>query len=392
MKTIVIYITRMTDSIGLHEPYSRILHHAVLIFAALFLAWISYFLGRKIIIPLTTKLTRSTDFKWDDVLFNAKVMTAACRIIPAIVIWQLLPMTFYDFPMVRETLSRLTAIYITIMSVRLIFAFLDAFHVYEGDRRSSSQQYFKSFCGVFKIISIFIAVIISISILSNKNPLTLLAGLGATSAILMLVFKETIEGLVAGIRLTSNEMLHKGDWITVPSTEVDGIVQDVTLTTVKVKNFDHTIMTISPVTLVNGVFQNWKGMQAAGGRRVNRIIYLEFKSIRRVDEALKNSLIQKGICTENEIKQHPFNLGLYRRYLEKYLHSHEKVNHKMDLMVRHKQPTQFGMPLEIYFFYKEKAWKQYEHGLADIMEFVFASASDFGLNIYEMEHTAIRKA
>jgi miniconductance mechanosensitive channel len=154
------------------------------------------------------KLTSKTDATWDDVIFNEKVLLTACSIIPAIVIWLLLPWTFFEFPSVREVLTRLTAIYITVMSVRTVFVFIDSLKLLEKGQRTAKQQYLYSICGVLKIIMVFIAVIVVIAIIINKDPSTLFAGLGAASAILMLAFQDTIKGLVAGIRLTNNDMVH----------------------------------------------------------------------------------------------------------------------------------------------------------------------------------------
>ena len=200
--------------------------------------------------PTILKLTSKTDATWDDVIFNEKVLLTACSIIPAIVIWLLLPWTFFEFPSVREVLTRLTAIYITVMSVRTVFVFIDSLKLLEKGQRTAKQQYLYSICGVLKIIMVFIAVIVVIAIIINKDPSTLFAGLGAASAILMLAFQDTIKGLVAGIRLTNNDMVHIGDWITLNSAGVNGRVEEITLTTVKVRNFDNTIVTVTPQALV----------------------------------------------------------------------------------------------------------------------------------------------
>ena len=277
-------------------------------------------------------------------------------------------------------------------------------------RRSSAQQYFHTFCGVLRVLMLFVAGVVVVAILLGKSPMTLFAGLGATSAVLMLVFKDTILGLAAGVRLTSNDMLHKGDWITVKSVDANGIVEDMSLTTVKVRNFDNTIVTISPATLVNGSFQNWIGMQKSGGRRVKRIVYFDFRSIRLVDETLKQTLLAKHFATEDSFKLKeslqkaiekdiqegkdiedlknpaalaPTNLQLYRRFMEKYLRQRPEVNTELTLMVRHMEATQCGLPIEFYFFIKDKVWVNYEHILADIMEHAYALANEFGLKIYE---------
>jgi miniconductance mechanosensitive channel len=229
----------------------------------------------------------------------------------------------------------------------------------------------------------FFAAIIVVAIIIDRDPIKLFAGLGATSAVLMLVFQDTIKGLVAGIRLTSNDMLHKGDWITVPKAGANGIVEEMTLTTVKIRNFDNTIVTVTPQTLVDDSFQNWIGMQKSQGRRVNRRVYYDFRGIRIVDDALREQLINKKYFKEGEIKPDDVNMTLYRRYVEDYLRRHPMVNTNMTLMVRQFEATQAGLPLEFYFFLKEKSWVEYEHQLAEIMDFIYAITPDFGLLVYE---------
>lgn len=382
MEKIKIFVEDLFQSLGLSDSASTVVRFVALVIVAVLLAWATGYLCRKIV-PLVGKLTRRTDNKWDNVIFNRRVLISASNIVPAIVVWQLLPWVFYEFPVVQEILKRITAIYITIMSVKTIVVFIDSFKYLENQRRSSAQQYLHSFMGVLKIIIIFIAVIIVVSIIINRNPLAIIAGLGATSAILMLVFQDTIVGLVAGIRLTSNDMLHKGDWITVPKAGANGTVEEMTLTTVKIRNFDNTIVTVSPKTLVDDSFQNWIGMQQGDGRRVKRLIYIDFRSIRVADEALKDSLVKKGYCTKEEVKGDQINLNLYRRYMERYIAAREEVNTGMMLMVRQLEATNTGLPVEFYFFLKEKEWVTYEHQLYDILSWAYAMAQEFGLVIYE---------
>lgn len=364
MENIRIFVEQLLEFTGLHGPAVPIVRHILLIVVALLLAWLSDFICRKLFVPLILKITKRTEAKWDDILFNRTVLVSACHIVPAIVIWQLIPMVFYQFPLVREILARITAIYITFMTTRTIVVFINGFNNLDTkNRRSSTQQYMKSFCGVLKIVIIFLAIIVMVAIAIGRNPMTLIAGLGATSAILMLVFKDTIEGLVAGVRLTSNDMLHRGDWITVSGTQVNGVVKDMTLTTVKVQNFDNTIVTISPMALVNGSFQNWIGMQESPGRRVQRKIYIDFRSLRREDDDT--------------------NIGKFRKDIEAWLKERDDVNEQMLVMVRQLEATQCGLPIEIYFFLKNKEWKDYEHHLADIMEQIYVKALDYDLKIYE---------
>ena len=411
-----------------------VVRHILLTITAILLAMLSDLLCRRLLVPIIMKVTDKTEVTWDDMLFNKKVLTSACHIVPAVVIWSLMPLVYLEYPIFKEILERATGIYIVVMSVRTALVFIGSFKGLESseERRSSAQQYFHTFCGVLRILMLFVAGVVVVAILLGKNPMTLFAGLGATSAVLMLVFKDTILGLAAGVRLTSNDMLHKGDWITVKSVDANGIVEEMSLTTVKVRNFDNTIVTISPATLVNGSFQNWIGMQKSGGRRVQRKVYFDFRSIRLVDEELKARLLEKHFATEDSFKpkeslqkmlakaevesehqtemekdqnavlgnasQHehqvladlrnpaalaPTNLQLYRKYMEKYLRERPEVNTEMTLMVRQLEATQCGLPMEFYFFVKDKVWVNYEHILAEIMEHAYALSAEFGLKIYQ---------
>ena len=434
MEEIRKFVDSMITWAGITGDYVPMLRHILLTIIAVLLAMLSDFLCRKILVPLISKITEKTEFSWDDVLLNRKVLTSACHIVPAVVIWSLMPLVYLEYPIFKEILERATGIYIVVMSVRTALVFIGSFKGLESseERRSSAQQYFHTFCGVLRILMLFVAGVVVVAILLGKNPLTLFAGLGATSAVLMLVFKDTILGLAAGVRLTSNDMLHKGDWITVKSVDANGIVEEMSLTTVKVRNFDNTIVTISPATLVNGSFQNWIGMQKSGGRRVQRKVYFDFRSIRLVDEELRARLLEKHFATEDSFKpkeslqkmlakaevenehqtemekdqnaglgnarQHehqvladlrnpaalaPTNLQLYRKYMEKYLRERPEVNTEMTLMVRQLEATQCGLPMEFYFFVKDKVWVNYEHILAEIMEHAYALSAEFGLKIYQ---------
>ena len=364
-----------------------ILRHILLTITAVLLAMLSDLLCRKLLVPLITKITEKTEVNWDDILLNKKVLTSACHIVPAVVIWKLMPLVYLEYPIFKEILERATAIYIVVMSVRTATVFIGSFKGLEEEnsRRSSTQQYFHTFCGVLRVLMLFVAGVVVVAIVLGKDPMALFAGLGATSAVLMLVFKDTILGLAAGVRLTSNDMLHKGDWITVKSVDANGIVEELSLTTVKVRNFDNTIVTISPATLVNGSFQNWIGMQQSGGRRVQRKVYFDFRSIRLVSDELKARLLEKRFATEESFKlnETPTNLQLYRQYMEKYLRERSEVNTEMTLMVRQLEATQCGLPMEFYFFVKDKVWVNYEHILAEIMEHAYALSAEFGLTIYQ---------
>lgn len=383
MEQVRIVVEKLIQMCGITGVAVPVVRYVSLSLAAIFFSWLSYIVAKKLLIPIINRLTARTKATWDDVLLNRDVLLKICAIVPAVVIYKLLPLVFYEAPFVQEMLNRLTSIYITVTSVQLGIAVINSFRNLETTHSSSRQQYMQSFCGVLKIVAIFIGVIVVVALVIGKSPMKLFAGLGATSAVLMLVFKDTIEGLVAGIRLTSNDMIRRGDWITVPSTTVDGEVMEMTLTTVKVQNFDNTIVTVSPKTLVDGSFQNWKGMQESDGRRVKRLVYFDFLSIKPATQEQKDICQEKGFLTAQEMKGDLTNLGLYRKYMENWLKQSPEVNTELTCMVRQLEATNTGLPIEFYFFLSNKEWIVYEHNLAEIMEWAYTMASEFGLHIYE---------
>lgn len=383
MYDIVIQTEQLFAQTGLSGEMLTFVSRMALALLVLGSACVIYLLCHRFIVPLMVRIAEKTVVELDDILLNEATLRAASHIIPGLFVWMFLPDVFAVYRSVPEILSRATAFYVVLMSMRLGIAFIDSFKGFEGERRTALQQYFHTFCGVLKIGVIFISVIVMLAVAIGRSPLTLLAGLGATSAILMLVFKDTITGLVAGVRLTSNDMLHKGDWITVPKTEVNGIVEDITLTTVKVRNFDNTILTVSPLTLVDGSFQNWMSMRNGGGRRVKRMVYFDFRSVRLADDQMKQRLAHKYGMRETEMKGEVVNMTLFRRYVERWIAGRDDVNSDMMFFVRQLEATSTGLPMEFYFFLKQKDWKPYEHHLAEIMEYIYAIVDDFGLKIYQ---------
>mgnify|MGYP006382184159 CR=1 FL=1 len=387
MEKATIYIEEILSGWGAGGEWSVIMSHLILIALAFGLAFIVGLVSRRVIVPIIMKITSKTKNTWDELFLNRRVLDSACRILPAIIIWMFIPAIFYRFPYIEELLSRITAIYITIAATTTAITLTNSLQLLDTDIRSAKHQYLHSFCGVMKIILIFIAVIVIVAILIDRNPTALLTGLGATSAILMLIFQDTIKGLVAGIRLTSNDMIHKGDWISVPKAQVDGIVTEITLTTVKVQNWDNTILTISPQTLVDESFQNWIGMQQSPGRRVKRKVFYDFSSIHPISTEECAIYIKKGYFAAEEIQPGMVNMTLYRKYMEKYLSQQAEVNTDMLLIVRQLEATNAGLPIEFYFFLKDKTWLNYEHNLADIMEKIYAMTPEFGLKIYQIQLT-----
>ncbi len=383
LEEIRIFVENIIESIGVHGHTVPVMRHVLLALVAILLAFIAERICKYLFVPLVLRLVKRTQARWDDVLLDHQVLRTACHIVPALVIWQLMPLVFYQFHVVQVALTRLTAVYLTVATTRLVTKLIDRLRYLNTKPDDSMSLYLKSFCGVLKILAIFIAVIVVVGILINRSPMTLLAGLGATSAILMLVFKDTIDGLVAGVRLTSNEMIHIGDRIALPGGFVDGTVIDITLTTVKIRQSDNTITTVPPLTLVNGMFQNWKGLDDVEGQRVKKMIYFDVRSIRIADDGLKQQLIDKGLAKADDLKGEVVTTALFRHHMEHYLAKREDVNAQMPLLVRQLEATQAGVPMELYFFLRQKDWIPYEHAMADILEHVYAYANEFGLKVYE---------
>lgn len=387
MDQITKYIEELLASTTLSGGWLSFVTMFALCAVTALVAWLVYMLCIKIVTPLLVRITKHTDMIWDDYLLNPQVLHSACHVVPAIVVWQMLPPLFIANHVIQTLASKATAIYITITVMRLAITFIGSFKLFdsEKDHRTAAQQYFHSFCGVLKIVVLFLGVIVIVAIVIDRSPLTLLAGLGATSAVLMLVFKDSITGLVAGIRLTSNNMVSKGDWITVDKLGANGVVEDITLSTVKVRNFDNTIVTLPPQKLIEDSFQNWQGMQQSGGRRVTRMIYIDFHSIGIADDNLKQRLVERKLINKADMHSNVVNLTLFRNYIEWWIYNNKEVNTDLTFMVRQLQPTNTGLPIEVYFFLKNKEWKTYEHNLAEIMERIYAFAPEFGLKIYQRE-------
>lgn len=263
-----------------------------------------------------------------------------------------------------------------------ILVFLDMYNM----RQVNKNRPIKGFMQVLQVLLFFIGGIVIIAILIGKSPASLFAGLGASAAILMLVFKDTILGFVAGIQLSANDMLRPGDWITVPGSNANGIVQEITLNTVKIQNFDNTISTIPPYTLVNASFQNWRGMVESGGRRVMKSIFLDLNTIKFCTPDMLDTF-RKEIPLLADYKPDegvtPTNSQMFRVYVEKYLTSLPVVNTDLDLIISQLQSTEYGVPIQIYFFSRNKVWKEYERIQSDIFDHFFAMVPKFDLKVYQ---------
>lgn len=344
------------------------------------------YLCQAIFVGSMKKLAQHTHYQWDSLLLKRKVVHHLVHTIPGILVYALLPLAFIRGKGLLLWSQKICAVYIVFALLLAINGFILVFLDMYNMRQVSKDRPIKGFMQVLQVLLFFIGGIVIIAILIGKSPASLFAGLGASAAILMLVFKDTILGFVAGIQLSVNDMLRPGDWITVPGSNANGIVMEITLNTVKIQNFDNTISTIPPYTLVNGSFQNWRGMVESGGRRVMKSIYIDLNTIKFCTPDMLDTF-RKEIPLLADYKPDegvvPTNSQVFRVYVEKYLTSLPVVNTDLDLIISQLQSTEYGVPIQIYFFSRNKVWKDYERIQSDIFDHFFAMVPKFELKVYQ---------
>ena len=368
---------------GISADGISIIMRIIAILAILLLALVINLICRRAVIPAIRKVTSNTESKWDDYLLGDDVLNNACRLITPIAVYALIPFALPEGTLL-EFILKLCIVCITIICIKLICAFISSLYTMSSEHEKLKDHSLKGFYQMVKLVVICIGTIIIISTLIGKSPIAILTGLGAGTAIMMLVFQDTIKGFVAGIQLMANDMLRPGDWITMPKYGADGFVLEVTLTTVKVQNWDKTIITVPPYALVNDSFQNWRGMFDEGGRRVKRSINIDMNTVRFcTEEELAGFRKQPWMEGFEETGQKEVNLYIFRHYVEQYLRNHPEVNTEMIMTVRQLQPTAQGMPIELYFFSADTAWLKYEHLQAEVFDHILAMLNVFDLKVFQ---------
>ena len=372
----------------------------------LIVAFLADVICRNILLKVVAHLIRKTKATWDDIVFDRKVLIHLSRMVAPVIIYVFIPVAFAETS--SSTLGfiqRVCLIYILITFLSFINSFLKAVYAVYSEKEQLRDRPLKGMLQTVQVILWFVGAIVVVSILIDKSPLSLLAGLGASAAILMLVFKDTLLGFVAGIQLSANDMLRPGDWITMEKYGANGTVIEVTLNAVKVKNFDNTITTIPPYALVSDAFQNWRGMSESPGRRIKRSINIDMNSVsfctpEMLAKFRKISLLtdyidekEKELNAYNEAHRiddsirvngrRQTNIGVFRAYLVNYLKSLPEVSKELTCMVRQLQPTETGIPIELYFFSSVKDWVPYEGIQSDVFDHVLAVIPEFGLNVFQ---------
>lgn len=374
----------------------------ILTVLVLLVSIIAFYISRRIVETVVHRVFRRSRITWDDILEESRFFIRLTLIVPAIVIQLLVPLAFGTYP---RGISIVVNIYFIVVVLLTLDALINFFHGTYQKFDVSKEVPLKGFSQVIKIVLVCAGLIMALSEMLGRSPVYLLSGLGAMTAVLMLIFKDPILGFAAGIQLISNRMLKPGDWIEMPKYGADGDVIDITLTTVKVQNWDRTITTIPTYALINDSFKNWRGMQESSGRRIKRAIYIDMNTIRfctpemlgrfskiryiadhmeRKNQEVEAYNAERGFGEQNGANTRKLtNIGTFRAYVYAYLQNHPQINTDMTFLIRQLAPTQHGLPLEIYVFCKDKVWANYEAIQSDIFDHLLAIAGEFDLTVYQ---------
>jgi len=388
---------------GLSNGLSSFLNTITLVLIVLFLTWLSNLIAKVFILKVVTTVVKNSKTTWDDVFLEQKVFTRLSHFAPAFVIWSLAGWALKSYPDIMIPIHKMTYIYMVVTGTVVMNSFIESWHIIYNSLPLAQHRHIKGYVQLVKMFVILVAVLIVISVIFKKDISTLLTGIGAMAAVLILVFKDTLLGLVASIQLSADKMLSVGDWITIAKRDVDGVVTDITLNSVKIQNFDKTIVTVPTYSLISESFQNWSGMTEAGVRQIKRAIFIDMRSIKFPDKALREKLYKNPVLKEyiESVEKHdnlsvqttenndiPFfrtsqltNLGIFRFYAETYLKQHPLIDETQTVIVRHRAPEGHGLPLQVYVYAKKPGTVPYENLQSEIFEHLLAIINEFGLKV-----------
>jgi miniconductance mechanosensitive channel len=390
---------------GFSYSVSSFLSTVALVLIVILLSWFSNFVAKVLILQIVSRIVKRTTNTWDDIFLEQKVFTRLSHFAPALVIWFMAAWALKAYPTWLIVVHKLTYIYMVIISMVVINSFIEAWHEIYKTLPIARHRHIKGYVQLLKIFIVVVTVLVLISVIFKKDIGTLVAGLGAMAAVLILVFRDTLLGLVASIQLSADKMLKVGDWISIPRRDVDGIVSDITLNTVKVQNFDKTITTVPTYSLVNDSFQNWNGMEEAGVRQIKRSIFIDMNSVSFLDKELREKLCRvpalKEFIVSRENKtdlsgtdidytetaffnsERLTNLGIFRFYSETYLRQHPGVDKNQTILMRHRPFEGDGLHLQLYLFAKKTEYVGYENLQSELVEHLLAIMNEFGLKIFQ---------
>lgn len=395
------FIRNQLEGMGMSEPTIGYLSNIIMVIFIAVISVLANFIAKKIVLKTINHIVNNNRYKWGNIIVEKKLFHKLSHLVPAIIIYY----SAYIFPSYQALIEKAAMTYMIVIMITVLNALLNVFDDIYRTYDVSKIRPIKGYIQVAKIVLYIIGGIVVISNMIGQNPLIILSGLGALSAVLMLVFKDSILGLVAGVQLSSNDMVRVGDWIEMPKYNADGDVIDITLNTVKVMNFDKTITMIPSYALISDSFRNWRSMQVSGGRRIKRSVYIDISSIRFCTEEMVAEFekihylteyvttktkeihaynMEHQVNTESNVNGRQLtNVGVFREYIHQYLRNHPKIHKDMTLIVRQLAPGDNGLPLEIYAFSNDTAWGVYEAIQADIFDHIFAVASTFGLRAFQ---------
>lgn len=401
---------RLTDWVDEQNWVPDSMNHpvamAILLGGLLLAAAILYFVFRPIILRAVVRLVEKSEFEWDNEFVGHGVLRWLTQLLPGLLIYLVSPGLFRSSPVLAKVLDIASSLYLLLIGYFVFDSLVNSLQAILAKTEFGKRLNLGSFVQVAKLLAALFILILSVALLLGESPIAILGGLGVFASVLMLVFKDVILGFVAGIQLASNRMLKPGDWIEMPSHSADGDVEEIGLTTVKVRNFDRTITTVPTYALISAPFKNWRGMSESGGRRIKRSLYVDLNTIRfcegdllerlRDVEHIAEYLDRKEKEIEQVNQQLPSdrrnnrvngrrltNVGTYRAYIEAYLRHHPQINQDMTLLVRQLAPAGQGLPIEIYCFSANKVWAAYEAIQADIFDHLIAVAPEFELGVFQ---------
>lgn len=395
------------ERLGMSADAAAIFNALFLLVLAIAATYLIYYFVWRVLRLIFIQTIRKTDIAIFETLLVHKAPHYISLAAPLMVLYLTIPIVFHDYPQVNKLLLGLCDIYLVIVIIWILMAFIKAGSDLLKGKSGFRGKPIDSYLQVIRILFYLLGTVLLFSNLTGKSPVAFFTAMGAISAVLLLMFKDTIMGFVASIQVTTNDIVRIGDWITMPKYGADGDILEINLTTVKVQNFDKTITTIPTYALISDSFQNWRGMRQSGGRRIKRAVNIKQSSIRflRADELPKFEQIQLLTSyiqhRQKDIDKHNTrinadksllvngrnltNAGLFRKYIDSYISNHSGTNKRMNIMVRQLAPTAQGLPLEVYVFANTIVWAEYEHIMADIFDHLIAAAPYFGLQIYEAE-------
>lgn len=364
------------------------IYDILLLVMIVFIATVCGIIMRRLILPLVKKLVRKTHVKWDDYIFSDGVIKVIGQLVPAIIAYFLTSLLFeIKDTIFHDLVWRVMNVYLIAVIIKFVCAVIESIDVITSQHSTLKDRPLHGVYQMFKLIAICLGIIVIIANIIGKSPLTLITGIGAAATVLMLVFKDSIVGFVAGIQLSANDMLRPGDWICVPKAGADGEVIDVSMTTVKVQNWDKTITTVPPYALVSEAFQNWRGMKESGGRRMKRSIRIDMQTIRRCTESEIENLLNKKLLAKEDLDDENVNAVLYTRSVERYMKKHTMIHQDMTIMVRQLEPGSEGLPIEFYCFCADTNWVAYEHFQTSFMGHALTIMPEFGLRVFQRSTT-----